>query len=157
MPDPITHDLIVIGWRERLTLPALGLLAMKAKIDTGARTSALHVSSLEEIHRDGETWLRFAVDTLRHRAPPTVCEAKATDRRNVTDSGGNTATRWFIRTTVGLAGQLFDAEINLTDRGNMMFPMLVGRTAISGRFIVNPSQSYLHGRRRSRVEPAERT
>ncbi|HEX3896012.1 MAG TPA: RimK/LysX family protein [Rudaea sp.] len=150
------HDLIVIGWREQLALPDLGLRTLKAKIDTGARTSALHVAWLEEVQREGETWLRFAVDTLRHRAPPTICEARATDRRNVTDSGGNTAARWFIRTTVGLADKYFDAEINLTDRRNMMFPMLVGRTALSGRFIVNPSQSYLHGRRRSRVVPGER-
>ena len=151
------HDLIVIGWRERLTLPELGLHALKAKIDTGARTSALHVDWLEEVQREGETWLRFAVDTLRHRTPPTVCEAKATDRRNVTDSGGNTAARWFIRTTVGIAEKYFEAEINLADRRNMMFPMLLGRTAMSGRFIVNPNQSYLHRRRRSHVVPGERT
>ena len=101
------HNLVSLGWREYVTLPDLGLGAIKAKIDTGARTSALHIDWLEEIQRDGETWLRFAVDTLRHRTPSTVCEAKATDRRNVTDSGGNTAARWFIRTTISLADKCF--------------------------------------------------
>ena len=144
------HDLITIGWRERLSLPDLGL-ELKAKIDTGARTSALHVAWLEEFPRDGRTWLRFAVDTTRGKSPLRVCEALGLDRRDVTDSGGHTTARWFIRSTLSVARQRFDAEINLTNRGNMLFPMLLGRSAICGRFVVDPERSYAHAARRLRV------
>src|SRR4051812_33613548 len=140
------HDLITIGWRERLSLPDLGL-ELKAKIDTGARTSALHVAWLEEFEREGRGWLRFALDTTRGKSALRICEALAVDRREVTDSGGHTTARWFIRSTVSLARQRFDAEINLTDRGNMLFPMLLGRSALCGRFVVDPERSYMHARR----------
>ncbi len=140
------HDLITIGWRERLSLPDLGL-GLKAKIDTGARTSALHVSSLEEFDRDGRTWLRFGVDTTRGKASLRVCEAIALEKRSVTDSGGHATERWFIHSTISIARQRFDAEINLTDRGNMLFPMLLGRSALCGRFVVDPERSYMHSRR----------
>ena len=144
------RDLPLIGWREWLSLPQLGLAAIKAKIDTGARSSALHVSSLEEFARDGAVWLRFELDSGRRRAVPVRCEAPASDRRVVTDSGGHSGERWFIRTLVGVAGDLFIAEINLTNRRNMLFPMLLGRSALRGRFGVNPDLSYTCGRPRRR-------
>ena len=149
------HDLPLIGWREWLSLPALGLPAIKAKVDSGARTSALHVAVLEEFQRDGVTWLRFAVDSGRRNCAAVLCEAPACDRRAVTDSGGNTAERWFIRTMIGLAGRAFPAEINLTNRRNMLFPMLLGRSALSDRFRIDPARSYVCGRPRRRVRPAE--
>ena len=145
------HDLPIIGWRERLSLPDLNLRSIKAKIDTGARTSALHIAWLEEFRRDGNTWLRFAVDTARRKMPPTICEAAALDRRDVTDSGGHVTARWFIRTTVAVSTIQFDIEINLTNRGNMLFPMLLGRSAMRGRFVVDPAISYAYGRKRPRV------
>ena len=145
------HDLPIIGWRERLSLPDLGLQSIKAKIDTGARTSALHIAWLEEFQRDGRTWLRFAVDTARRKMPATICEAPALDRRDVTDSGGHVTARWFIRTTIAVASLQFEAEINLTNRGNMLFPMLLGRSAMRGHFVVDPDISYAHGRKRPRV------
>ncbi len=140
------HDLITIGWRERLSLPDLGL-NLKAKVDTGARTSALHVAWLEEFTRDNAMWLRFAVDTTRGKSKLRVCEVLALDRREVTDSGGHTTARWFIRSTISMAHRNFDAEINLTNRGNMMFPMLLGRSALCGQFVVDPERSYSHARR----------
>src|ERR1700761_2857971 len=97
------HDLPLIGWRERLSLPSLGLQRIKAKIDTGARTSVLHVAWLEETQRDGAMWLRFGV-SMRRRTREVVCETRAVDRRKVTDSGGHATMRWFIRATVDLAG-----------------------------------------------------
>ena len=151
------HELLSLGWREFVTLPDLGLRAIKTKIDTGARTSALHVAWLEEFRRDGDPWVRFAMDTRRRRRPPTICEAMAIDRRDVTDSGGHTTQRWFIRSTVSLAGLRFEAEINLTNRGNMLFPLLLGRSALRGRFVVDPNLSYAQGRLRVRtpsVDPA---
>jgi len=144
------RDLPLIGWREWLSLPQLGLTAIKAKIDTGARSSALHVSGLEEFERDGAVWLRFVLDSGRRRAEPVLCEAPAWDRRVVTDSGGSSGERWFIRTLIGVAGTSFVAEINLTNRRNMLFPMLLGRSALRGRFGVNPDLSYTCGRPRRR-------
>jgi hypothetical protein len=144
------HELLSLGWRELVTLPDLGLRTIKAKIDTGARTSALHVAWLEEFRRDGRPWVRFAMDTRRRKTPPTICEAAAFDRREVTDSGGHTTERWFIRSAVSVANLQFEAEINLTNRGNMLFPLLLGRSAMRGRFIVDPNLSYAHGRLRAR-------
>ncbi|MEP6941104.1 MAG: RimK/LysX family protein [Rudaea sp.] len=140
---------MVIGWREWLALPQLGIATIKAKVDTGARTSALHVDSLQTEERDGITWLHFRVSsTGRKSARQFDCSAPAVARRRVTDSSGNASLRWFIRTTIELAGERFDAEINLTDRRNMLFPMLFGRLALGDRFVVDPSASYRCGRPR---------
>jgi hypothetical protein len=144
------HDLPLIGWREWLALPQLGLSSVKAKVDTGARSSSLHVASMETFERDGTTWLRFAVAPRRRGGKLVACEAAAWDRRDVTDSGGRTTQRWFVRTQVILAGCSFEAEINLTNRGDMLFPMLLGRTALRGRFRVDPQLSYACGRLRAR-------
>jgi len=140
------RDPIVIGWREWLALPQLGVAPIKAKVDTGARTSALHVDALEASERDGQTWLRFEITTGRKHSRLYVCSAPAIARRMVTDSSGHASPRWFIRSTIELAGQSFDTEINLTDRRNMLFPMLLGRLALHQRFIVDTSVSYRHGK-----------
>ena len=134
-------DLITLGWRERLALPQLGIPLLKAKLDTGARSSSLHVDTLEPFRRDGEVWLRFALHPGR-RQPVVRAEARALDRRMVTDTGGRRTERWFIRSEVELAGSRFSVDINLTDRRHMLFPLLLGRTALAGRFIVDPSLSY---------------
>ncbi|MBS0557126.1 MAG: ATP-dependent zinc protease [Proteobacteria bacterium] len=139
---------LVIGWREWISLPQLGLAAIKAKADTGARTSSLHVMDIETFDRDGCAWLRFAVAPRRRSTRTVVCEAPALERRAVTDSGGATALRWFIRSTIVLGDERFDAEINLSDRGGMLFPMLIGRTALRGRFRVDPALSWACGRRK---------
>jgi hypothetical protein len=139
-------DVITLGWRERLALPLLGIPILKAKLDTGARSSSLHVDALESFEREGDTWLRFAVNVGgRHRIGVT-CETPALDRRAVTDTGGRRTLRWFIRTEVMLAGELFAVDINLTDRRHMLFPMLLGRTALLGRFAVDPALSYTQPR-----------
>jgi hypothetical protein len=143
-------DLPVLGWREWLALPELGLPSVKAKIDTGARSSSLHVARLKAFERDGHTWLRFAVAPRRHGGRLITCEAPAADRREVTDSGGRTTTRWFVHTEFVLGNRHFKAEINLTNRGDMLFPMLLGRTALRGRFRVDPQLSYAFGSRRAR-------
>ena len=143
------HEHPLIGWREWLALPQLGLTALKAKVDTGARSSSLHVDWIREHERDGRTWLRFAVATRRRGATLVECEAPACDRRDVTDSGGHVTGRWFIRTLVRLAGVEWETEINLTNRCNMLFPMLLGRSALSDRFHVDPSVSYACGRLRA--------
>ena len=144
---------LLIGWREWVSLPQLGLTAIKAKIDTGARSSSLHVTALEDFERDGNTWLRFTVTPRRRSARMVQCEAPALDRRAVTDSSGNSAARWFIRGTIVLGDARFDADINLSDRAGMLFPMLIGRTALQDRYRVDPARSWLCGRRR-RLESA---
>jgi hypothetical protein len=135
-------DVITLGWRERLALPQFGIHAIKAKLDTGARSSSLHVDELESFTRDGDTWLRFAVGLGRRSLHQVQCEAPACDRRVVVDTGGGRSERWFIRTEVMLAGECFEVDMNLTDRRHMLFPLLLGRTALIGRFMVNPALSY---------------
>ena len=135
-------DVITLGWRERLALPELGIPLLKAKLDTGARSSSLHVDALESFEREGETWLRFGVNVGGRHRVAVACETPALDRRAVTDTGGRRTLRWFIRTDVMVAGQRFAVDINLTDRRHMLFPMLLGRTALLGRFAVDPAVSY---------------
>lgn len=142
-------DVITLGWRERLALPSLGVSVLKAKLDTGARTSSLHVEWLEAEERPDGTWLRFQVRTTRKGGLSAPCLAQATGRRSVTDSGGHATTRWFIHTDIELAGHRFAAEVNLTDRRHMLFPLLLGRTALYGRFAVDPSLSYSQTPRRA--------
>lgn len=148
-------DVITLGWRERLALPGLGIPVLKAKLDTGARSSSLHVDTLEVIERPGATWLRFSL-TLGRRQPRTVaCEAQALGRRVVTDTGGHGTERWFVRSDVLIAGERYPIDISLTDRRHMLFPMLLGRSALLGRFAVDPALSYTQPRPRSAVvEPA---
>ena len=151
MPDPTpveaaTADLLVLGWREWLLLPQLGLGPLKVKLDTGARSSSMHVDTLEEFQRDGAHWLRFTVRLARREPHEVCCEAPSTARRTVTDTSGRRTERWFIRTGVQLAGQRFDIDINLTNRRHMLFPMLLGRQALTGRFVIDPSRSYTQAR-----------
>ena len=141
MADPIGARLVTLGWRERPALPQLGIERLKAKLDTGARSSSLHVDTLETFHRDGVLWLRFSLRPGR-RQPVIHAQAQAVDRRMVTDTGGRRTERWFIRSEVQLAGLRFGIDINLTDRRHMLFPLLLGRSALDGRFIVDPSLSY---------------
>ena len=100
------------------------------------------------------TWLRFQIRTTRKGGLSAPCEARATGRRSVTDSGGHTTTRWFILTEVELAGRRFTAEVNLTDRRHMLFPLLLGRTALDGRFAVDSSLSYSQTPRRAVRDPS---
>jgi hypothetical protein len=146
MADLITTDLVTLGWRERLALPQLGIDMLKAKLDTGARSSSLHVDVLESFQRGGDTWLRFTIRIGRRRPVDVCCEAPALDRRVVTDTSGRRTERWFIRSEVTLAGQSFSIDINLTDRRHMLFPLLLGRSALLGRFAVDPALSYTQSR-----------
>jgi hypothetical protein len=146
MADLIIAGLITVGWRERLALPQLGIGLLKAKLDTGARSSSLHVDTLEDFQRDGATWVRFTMHVGRRQPLDICCEAPALDRRAVTDTGGRRTERWFIRSDVLLGGQRFAIDINLTDRRHMLFPLLLGRSALTGRFAVDPALSYTQSR-----------
>jgi hypothetical protein len=137
----------VLGWREWLALPDLGIHAIRAKLDSGARSSALHVDTLETFQSNGSEWVRFSIAPGFANAQPVVVEATVHDRRPVTDSGGHVSERIFLRTRLVLAGLEYPVEINLTSRRNMLFPMLLGRTALARRFLVDPARSFRAGRR----------
>jgi hypothetical protein len=139
---------ITLGWRERLALPQFGIGQLKAKLDTGARSSSLHVDALDTFQRDGATWLRFSITVGPRRRHTVQCEAPALGRRVVTDTGGHSTERWFVRSEVLLAGECFPIDISLTDRRHMLFPMLLGRSALFGRFAVDPALSYTQPRPR---------
>jgi len=137
-------DKLILGWREWLALPAFGIEYIKAKIDTGARTSALHAFYLEPFERDGMPWIRFGIHPRQGNSAEVVhCEAAVADRRSVTDSGGHQEERYVIQTPIRLGEQLIVTEVTLTDRENMRFRMLLGRTAMRGQFMVDPGRSYL--------------
>ncbi|MFO1473273.1 MAG: RimK/LysX family protein [Lysobacterales bacterium] len=136
--------MIELGWREWAVLPELGLPRMRAKIDTGARSCALHVDASWRFAEGGAPWIGFRVRCGRKRVRMVEAAAPLVDEREVVDSGGHRGLRPFLRTTLWLAGQARPVEINLADRGGMLFPLLVGRSALGGAFTVDPARSFLH-------------
>lgn len=143
---------LIVGWREWLALPALNIPAIKAKIDTGARTSALHTMFTEQFELNGQDMIRFRVQPLHGRVPMEIeCVAPLVDERVVTNSGGQGELRYVIETTLSCRGVTWSAEMTLTNREDMKFPMLLGRTALAGRFLVDPEASYLGGRKLGRM------
>ena len=140
--------LLRLGWREWVALPELGIDRVKAKIDTGARTSALHAYHLETYVDRGAEWVEFKLHPKQRDLELSVtCRAEVIDRRQVTDSGGHSEERPVIRSLLDLGGDRWPIEITLTSRENMLFRMLLGRTAMKGRALVNPGRSYLTGKR----------
>jgi hypothetical protein len=139
--------LVVIGWREWVCLPELGIAALKAKVDTGARTSALHAFAVERIARKR---VRFNIHPHQHDDAETLStEADLIDERLVRSSSGVAELRPVVRTTLELGGHVFEAELTLTDRALLGFRMLLGREAIRRRFVVDPGCSYRCGGRRA--------
>lgn len=142
----------IIGWREWLTLPTLNIPGIKAKIDTGARTSALHAFFTERFNRDGQKMVRFGIHPLQNTISiETICEALIVDERIVTDSGGHSELRYVIRTEVSFKNRIWPVEVTLTNRDNMKFRMLLGRTALAGHFLVDAEASFCGGRELGKI------
>lgn len=140
---------VVVGWREHVALPGLGIDRIDCKVDTGARTSSLHAFEIEVFERKGHEWVRFGVHPKRRDDESTVrCEARVLAERTVTNSGGASETRYVVRTELHLGEQRFPIELNLTDRSTMGYRMLLGRTAMHHRIWVDPSASFRQGRPR---------
>jgi hypothetical protein len=144
-------ELPLLGWKEWVALPDFGIPALKAKLDTGAKTSALHAFVVEPVERDGCACVRIGIHPLQKRSVPEVwCVAPIADRRWIRDSGGHCELRYIVETTVRIGNEAWRIETSLTDRDNMLFRFILGRAAIVGRYIVDPAQSYVTGRVRAR-------
>ncbi len=134
----------VLGWREWVALPEFGIERIKAKVDTGARTSALHAFNLQTFEQDGQRMVRFKIHPIQNRTDKvTECVAKVVDERDVTDSGGHIEKRLVIKTTVQIGHDKRRVEMTLTDRDNMLFRMLLGRTAVRPHYVIDPNKSFL--------------
>ena len=137
----------LLGWREVVALPALDIPMLKAKVDTGARTCALHAVDAEAVVVEGKHCVRFAIpeeqtgigETIYHTAP-------VRDRRHIKSSTGHSQKRFVIFTRVQIGSRSFNIEITLSDRSNMDFPMLLGRNLLRlGRYVIHPGRSFLQG------------
>jgi len=148
-----------IGWKEWVALPDLKIPAIKAKVDTGARTSALHASQISAFTKPSGRWVRYVVRPLRrHPEIEIQCESKLLDRRDIKNSGGQVETRYVIETTVVLGGATWSTTLSLTSREDMLFRMLIGRTTLNDNIIIHPGDKYLTGKMKlKKCYPALRT
>jgi hypothetical protein len=133
-----------VGWREWVALPELSIGRIKAKIDTSANTSAIHAIHLLRFTEDGRDRVAFEVHPLQRRTDVTLaCVADVWDERVVTSSSGHREKRLVVKTQLSIAGRSWPIELTLANRDTMGFRMLIGRTAMRGRLLVDPGASYL--------------
>lgn len=142
--NPSKSKLLVIGWREIIALPDLKVSQIKAKIDTGARSSALHAFNVQKFQQDEQEMIRFQVHPKQRDTKHTIiAEAKLLEYREVKNSGGEAQLRPVILTNVELGGEQWEIELTLTNRDVMGFRMLLGRQAVRNRFLVDSGKSYI--------------
>lgn len=151
-----SQNLIAIGWREWLALPHLGITQVKAKVDTGARTSALHAFDIEYFDEGSSLMAHFRVHPLQRDTDLTIeATAPVLEKRHIRNSGGQAQERPVIETPVTLGKHTWTIELTLTNRDVMGFRMLLGREAVRHRFLVDPGGSYLMGQLPNTSTPAE--
>jgi hypothetical protein len=147
-----------VGWREWVALPSIGIPWLKAKIDTGARSSSLHAFDVAEFDRGGMPWVRFAVHPWQGSTEDaTVVELPVHDRRRVRSSSGHVQERIVVLLDLVLEGRAVTAEVTLSNRDRMGFRMLVGREALRQGFVVDPARSYAGGKPPKDVRRRNRT
>jgi hypothetical protein len=157
VPSEPRTDRRHLGWREWIALPDWNVEFLKAKVDTGARTSSLHAPHLEWFHRDGVPWVRFEVQPWqRTDSDALTVEAAVVSTRDIRSSSGELEHRPVVHTVVVIAGEPLVAEVTLTRRDQMGFRMLLGRQALRERFVVDPGESYLGGRPPREIRLANR-
>lgn len=138
---------LIVGSREYCSLPDLGIDLIKAKIDSGAKTTALHADNLEVFQKNGENWVRFSIqpfkinDKIIHQ-----CEALLVDNRIIKSSNGSKENRYVIKTTLILSNHKWEIEVTLTNRDFMGFRMLLGREAMAGRVLIDCEKRYILGK-----------
>ncbi|WP_224483180.1 30S ribosomal protein S6--L-glutamate ligase [Robertkochia aurantiaca] len=139
-------DKIIIGSEEWVALPQLKIPAIKVRVDSGAKTSALHAVNIIPFQRNNETWVSFDVYPIQNNGKKKMsCEAYVIDRRVIKSSTGNRENRYIIRTNVSIGGESWDIEVSLTNRDSMGYRMLFGREAMKGRMLVDPENSFMQG------------
>lgn len=150
-------SLPIIGWREWVRLPELGIDRIKVKVDSGARSSSLHAFDLELFQKNGEEWVRFKVHPVQRKSTPVVdLEAKVLESRLVRSSSGKATKRPVIVTSVELLGVRWPVELTLANRDQMGFRMLLGRQAFRNRFLVDGGNSFYGGRPKRRKKSDKR-
>ncbi|QAY72423.1 hypothetical protein ET445_02770 [Agromyces protaetiae] len=154
--EPI-HSSTITGWREWASLPEIGVPWIKAKIDTGARTSSLHAFDLEEFRRGRKDWVRFGVQPWQNSdEDAVVVECPVFDRREIRSSSGHVDERIVVLLDLVLTGRRVTAEVTLSNRDEMGFRMLVGREVLRQGFLVSPGESFLGGRAPKRTRRRNR-
>ncbi len=137
---------VILGSEEWCSFPELGIPLIKARVDSGAKTSALHAVNIAPFVRDGESWVKFDINPIQNNLKTIIhCEALLVDKRIVKSSSGFREQRYVIRTTLDFGEHKWSIEMTLTNRDSMGFRMLLGREAMSGRVLVDPEQKYLLG------------
>lgn len=137
---------VIVGSEEWFSLPDLNIPAIKVRVDSGAKTSALHAEQITPFEKNGENWVRFTVNPIQNNQKSVIkCEAKIVDKRIVKSSSGYRESRYVVKTTLCVADEQWAIEITLTNRDSMGFRMLLGREAMSGKIIVDPEVTYKFG------------
>ncbi len=137
---------VILGSEEWFSFPDLGIPTIRARVDSGAKTSALHAINIAPFVKDGSNWVKFDINPIQNNLKTIIhCEAPLIDKRIVKSSSGFREQRYVIQTTLDIGNENWPIEMTLTNRDSMGFRMLLGREAMSGRALVDPEQSYLLG------------